>query len=195
MKKKIKLLVFLTLIVIVGYTKGKQVDETAKTKQLPDTQIIINKTQNNKVVLEKKDAHENDTVSTNSSKTEDKSSTQTTNKEETHTHKWTEHTKTIQHKEEGHYETQVVKEAYNEEVYAWRTFCNKCGEDITDLGAEGITVHSAIHCESGYHNDYVVVQTIPHEAVTKQVWIVDKEGYTEIITICKCECGVVRNSE
>lgn len=114
---------------------------------------------------------------------------QPTQQEETHTHKWAKQTETIAHKEQGHYETKVIHEAYDEEVYAWRTFCNKCGEDITDTD---VITHSAILCESGYHNDYVVVDTVHHGAETKQVWVVDVYGYTETITSWKCECGAIQ---
>ena len=100
-----------------------------------------------------------------------------------HTHTWTAQTKTVTHEATGHYETKVV-----EEVSAWRTFCNKCGEDITDLGAEGITIHSAILCESGYHNAYVVVET-----KTEQVWVEDTPAYTEsVLTGYQCVCGAIK---
>lgn len=111
------------------------------------------------------------------------STNNTTTNTQTHTHNWIAQTKTINHEATGHYETKVV-----EEVYAWRTFCNKCGEDITDLGVEGITIHSAVLCESGYHNDYVVIET-----KTDQVWVVDTPASTEtVITGYKCSCGATK---
>ncbi len=114
------------------------------------------------------------------------------NQTQQHTHTWVEDTKTIVHEEKGHYETKVVEEAFDEGIYAWRTFCNKCGEDITDLGDEGLTIHSAILCESGYHADYVVVDTVHHDAVIEDVWVVDQYGYTETITSYKCKCGATK---
>ena len=154
-----------------------------KTSNTTSSNSNTNKTETNK---------NSSTTTTSSTKTEDKSSAQAANKEGTHTHKWVEHTKTNQHKEEGHYETQVVQSVYDEDVYAWRTFCNKCNKDLTELSDVELSVHSAVLCESGYHAAYVVVDTIHHDAVTKQVWVVDKYGYTETITIYKCECGATK---
>ena len=109
-----------------------------------------------------------------------------------HTHNFVEHTQIVTHLEEGHYETQVVQAAYDEDVYAWRTFCNVCKQDITELSADDLTYHVAILCRGSYANYYVVVDTVHHEAVTKQVWVVDTYGYTETITTYKCECGATR---
>lgn len=47
------------------------------------------------------------------------------------THKWVKYVaNTIQHKEEGHYETKVVKAAYDEPQYEYHNVCNKCGKDL-----------------------------------------------------------------
>lgn len=119
--------------------------------------------------------------------------TTSSTKIETHTHEWVAQTKTVHHAEEGRYETKVIQEAYNEVVYAWRTFCNKCGNDISDLKADEVAFHSAILCGSGYHADYVVVETIHHDAITEQVWVVDKAAWTETITTdYKCDCGATK---
>ena len=40
---------------------------------------------------------------------------------------WTE---TVEHPEEGHYETVVVKPAWDEEVHRIGTFCHNCGFEI-----------------------------------------------------------------
>lgn len=59
------------------------------------------------------------------------SSSGTANKPAAHTHTWVKYVaNTIQHKEEGHYETKVVKEAYDEPKYDWHNVCNKCGYDM-----------------------------------------------------------------
>ncbi len=59
------------------------------------------------------------------------SSAGTANKPAAHTHTWVKYVaNTIQHKEEGHYETKVVKEAYDEPQYDWHNVCNKCGYDM-----------------------------------------------------------------
>lgn len=129
-------------------------------------------------------------TTSNDSKTNN-STTQSVNKD-VHIHNFIEQSHTISHSEEGRYETKVIREAYDEDVYAWRTFCNNCGEDLTDLGAEGITIHCTILCESGYHNDYVIVDTIRRDAVTEEKWVVDIPCCTETIISYRCECGEIQ---
>lgn len=113
--------------------------------------------------------------------------------ESQHAHKWEKVVKKVTHPEEGHYKTTIIEETWTEDVKAWRTFCNKCGEDLSDLKADEIAFHSAVLCESGYHADYVVVDTIEHPAITEKVWVVDKEAWTEkVITGYKCDCGATK---
>ncbi len=127
---------------------------------------------------------QNTTTSNSSNKTNTIS--QSANKD-VHVHNWVEVTQTITHPEEGHYETVEISGPSEIKEYGWRTFCNKCGEDITDTD---VITHAAIICESGYHNDYVVVNVIRKEAVTEEKWVVDIVGCTEtIVTGYKCECG------
>lgn len=105
-----------------------------------------------------------------------------------HTHTWVKYVaNTIQHKEEGHYETKVVKEAYDEPQYDWHDVCNKCGADLGDGsdGGETIANHGDI-CDGSYSNVRVQVGTIHHDAETTQVWVVDKPAYTEYVYGEKC---------
>lgn len=105
------------------------------------------------------------------------------------THKWVKYvSNTIQHKEEGHYETKVVKAAYDEPQYDWHNVCNKCGKD---LGTDDWNVinHGDI-CDGSYSCIQVQVGTIHHDAETTQVWVVDKPAYTEYVYGEKCSvCG------
>lgn len=101
------------------------------------------------------------------------------------THKWVKYVvNTIQHKEEGHYETKVVKAAYDEPQYDWHNVCNKCGKD---LGTDDWNVinHGDI-CDGSYSCIQVQVGTIHHDAETTQVWVVDKPAYTEYVYGEKC---------
>ena len=105
-----------------------------------------------------------------------------------HTHKWVRYVaNTIQHKEEGHYETKVVKAAYDEPQYDWHDVCNKCCADLGDGldGGEAIANHGDI-CDGSYSNVRVQVGTIHHDAETTQVWVVDKPAYTEYVYGEKC---------
>lgn len=108
------------------------------------------------------------------------------------THKWVKYvSNTIQHKEEGHYETKVVKAAYDEPQYDWHNVCNKCGKD---LGTDDWNVinHGDI-CDGSYSCIQVQVGTIHHDAETTQVWVVDKPAYTEYVYGEKCSvCGVTK---
>lgn len=112
-----------------------------------------------------------------------------------HTHTWVKYVaNTIQHKEEGHYETVVVKEAYDEPQYDWHDVCNKCGADLGDGldGGEAIANHGDI-CDGSYSNVRVQVGTIHHDAETTQVWVVDKPAYTEYVYGEKCSgCGATK---
>lgn len=108
------------------------------------------------------------------------------------THKWVKYvSNTIQHKEEGHYETKVVKAAYDEPQYDWHDVCNKCGKD---LGTDDWNVinHGDI-CDGSYSCIQVQVGTIHHDAETTQVWVVDKPAYTEYVYGEKCSvCGATK---
>lgn len=123
------------------------------------------------------------------------SSSGTANKPAAHTHTWVKYvSNTIQHKEEGHYETKVVKAAYDEPQYDWHDVCNKCGADLGDGldGGEANANHGDI-CDGSYSNVRVQVGTIHHDAETTQVWVVDKPAYTEYVYGEKCSvCGATK---
>ena len=122
------------------------------------------------------------------------SSAGTANKPAAHTHTWVKYVaNTIQHKEEGHYETKVVKEAYDEPQYEYHNVCNKCGYDAgIDKDCWIIADHEDI-CEWSWSNVPVQVGTIHHDAETTQVWVVDKPAYTEYVYGEKCSgCGATK---
>lgn len=120
------------------------------------------------------------------------SSAGTANKPAAHTHTWVKYVaNTIQHKEEGHYETKVVKEAYDEPQYDWHNVCNKCGYDM-GTNIENVVNHGDI-CDGSYSCIQVQVGTIHHDAETTQVWVVDKPAYTEYVYGEKCSgCGATK---
>ena len=108
------------------------------------------------------------------------------------THKWVKYVaNTIQHEEQGHYETKVVKAAYDEPKYEEHNVCNKCGYD---MGTDDWNVlnHENI-CDGSYSCIQVQVGTIHHDAETTQVWVVDKPAYTENVYGEKCSgCGATK---
>ncbi len=77
-----------------------------------------------------------------------------------HEHKWTE----------------VVEEEIH--YYAWRTICNVCNADITDLGSEGIINHTFECGGASYANYYKEVDFVTENVVK-----------TPVVTGYKCECG------
>lgn len=108
------------------------------------------------------------------------------------THTWVKYVaNTIQHEEQGHYETKVVKAAYDEPKYEEHNVCNKCGYD---MGTDDWNVlnHGDV-CDGSYSCIPVQVGTIHHDAETTQVWVVDKPAYTEYVYGEKCSgCGATK---
>lgn len=93
-----------------------------------------------------------------------------------HVHTW------VTHEGTGHYETQVVKEAWDEPVYETqaKTICNQCGADITGI-IDQHAQESGYTCGRSYRIDYVQVQTGTqhHDAEIKQVWVQDTAPYEQ----------------
>ena len=121
------------------------------------------------------------------------SSSGTANKPAAHTHTWVKYVaNTIQHKEEGHYETKVVKEAYDEPQYDYHYVCLKCGEDLGTDDTTDLLDHGDI-CDGNYTSKLVQVGSIHHDAVTEQVYVVDQAAYTENVYGEKCSvCGATK---
>ena len=120
------------------------------------------------------------------------SSSGTANKPAAHTHKWVKYVaNTIQHKEEGHYETKVVKAAYDEPQYSAKVVCG-CGKAF-DTVEEWADHQIDDDCILGYSVKNVEVGKIHHDAETTQVWVVDKPAYTEYVYGEKCSgCGATK---
>lgn len=180
-------------------------DSKSSTKNSTSTAVSHNSTQSTGASTAKTDSGKKSTQSSGASnqtkpasaagsKGTD-SSSGTANKPAAHTHTWVKYVvNTIQHKEEGHYETKVVKAAYDEPQYDWHDVCNKCGADLGDGldGGEAIANHGDI-CDGSYSNVRVQVGTIHHDAETTQVWVVDKPAYTEYVYGEKCSgCGATK---
>lgn len=121
------------------------------------------------------------------------SSAGTANKPATHTHTWVKYVaNTIQHKEEGHYETKVVKAAYDEPQYDYHYVCLKCGEDLGTDDTTDLLDHGDV-CDGNYTSKLVQVGSIHHDAVTEQVYVVDQAAYTEYVYGEKCSvCGATK---
>ena len=84
---------------------------------------------------------------------------------------------TVNHPEQGHYETQVVTPAWDEAVYAERIVGGHTGRIYNSLEEWG----NHIDEDGNYSVKRVQVDTIHHEAVTQQVWVVDQQAWTETV--------------
>lgn len=121
------------------------------------------------------------------------SSSGTANKPAAHTHTWVKYVANIiQHKEEGHYETKVVKAAYDEPQYDYHYVCLKCGKDLGTDDTTDLLDHEDV-CDGNYTSKLVQVGSIHHDAVTEQVYVVDQAAYTENVYGERCSgCGATK---
>lgn len=121
------------------------------------------------------------------------SSSGTANKPAAHTHTWVKYVaNTINHPEQGHYETKVVKAAYDEPQYDYHYVCLKCGEDLGTDDTTDLLDHGDV-CDGNYTSKLVQVGSIHHDAVTEQVYVVDQAAYTENVYGEKCSvCGATK---
>ena len=182
--------------------KKNSSDSKSSTKNSTSTAVSHNSTQSTGASTAKTDSGKKSTQSsgasnagTKTNKAADSStaaSNTTSQSKSEHTHKWERYVvNTINHPEQGHYETKVVKAAYDEPKYEEHNVCNKCGYD---MGTDDWNVlnHENI-CDGSYSCIPVQVGTIHHDAVTEQVYVVDQAAYTEYVYGEKCSvCGATK---
>lgn len=110
-----------------------------------------------------------------------------------HTHDWQPVYVTVHHDEAGHHEIRTVTEAYDEPVYEYRNICGACG--ATFVSEEEVSVHILLEHQgmASYSNQRVQTDTIHHDAVTEQVWVVDAAAWEEqVVTGFRCACGATQ---
>ena len=86
---------------------------------------------------------------------------------------------TIHHEEVGHWETQVIAEAWDEPVYERKIIGNNTGTIYPNVNAFIENENG----DEGYHVGNVQVGTTHHDAVTQQVWVVDRYAWDETIIV------------
>ena len=86
---------------------------------------------------------------------------------------------TIHHEEVGHWETQVIAEAWDEPVYERKIIGNNTGTVYATVDEFAFNTNG----DEGYHVGNVQVGTTHHEAVTQQVWVVDQYAWDETIIV------------
>lgn len=86
---------------------------------------------------------------------------------------------TIHHDEVGHWETQVIAEAWDEPVYERKIIGNNTGTVYASVDEFAFNTNG----DEGYHVGNVQVGTTHHDAVTQQVWVVDQAAWDETIIV------------
>ena len=86
---------------------------------------------------------------------------------------------TIHHDKVGHWETQVIAEAWDEPVYERKIIGNNTGTVYASVDEFAFNTNG----DEGYHVGNVQVGTTHHEAVTQQVWVVDQYAWDETIIV------------
>ena len=86
---------------------------------------------------------------------------------------------TIHHEEIGHWETQVIAEAWDEPVYERKIIGNNTGT----VYASTLEFAGNTNGDEGYHVGNVQVGTTHHDAVTQQVWVVDQAAWDETVIV------------
>lgn len=183
--------------------KKNSSDSKSSTKNSTSTAVNHNSTQSTGASTAKTDSGKKSAQSsgasnagTKTNKAADSSTAAantTSQSKSEHTHTWVKYVaNTIQHKEEGHYETKVVKAAYDEPQYDYHYVCLKCGEDLGTDDTTDLLDHGDV-CDGNYTTKLVQVGSIHHDAVTEQVYVVDQAAYTENVYGKRCSgCGATK---
>ena len=86
---------------------------------------------------------------------------------------------TIHHEAVGHWETQVISEAWDEPIYERKIIGNQTGTIYPNVDAFIENTNG----DGSYHVGDVQVGTTHHDAVTQQVWVVDQAAWDETVIV------------
>ena len=86
---------------------------------------------------------------------------------------------TIHHDEVGHWETQVISEAWDEPVYERKIIGNQTGTIYPSVDAFIENTNG----DGSYHVGDVQVGITHHDAVTQEVWVVDQAAWDETVIV------------
>lgn len=86
---------------------------------------------------------------------------------------------TIHHEAVGHWETQVISEAWDQQIYERKIIGNQTGTIYPSVDAFIENTNG----DGSYHVGDVQVGTTHHEAVTQEVWVVDQEAWDQIVIV------------
>ena len=85
---------------------------------------------------------------------------------------------TIHHEAVGHWETQVISEAWDQPIYERKIIGNQTGRVYNSLDE-----FSMQDDDGGYHVGDVQVGTTHHDAVTQEVWVVDQAAWNQTVIV------------
>ena len=86
---------------------------------------------------------------------------------------------TVHHDEVGHWETQVISEAWDEPIYERKIIGNQTGTIYSHVDEFAFNTNG----DGSYHVGDVQVGTTHHDAVTQQVWVVDQYAWDETVIV------------
>ena len=86
---------------------------------------------------------------------------------------------TIHHDAIGHWETQVIQDAWDQPIYERKIIGNNTGTIYNSVSEWGDNANG----DEGYHVGDVQVGTTHHEAITQEVWVVDQEAWDQTVIV------------
>ena len=86
---------------------------------------------------------------------------------------------TIHHDAIGHWETQVIQDAWDQPIYERKIIGNNTGTIYNSVSEWGDNANG----DEGYHVGDVQVGTTHHDAVTQEVWVVDQEAWDQTVIV------------
>ena len=86
---------------------------------------------------------------------------------------------TIHHDAIGHWETQVIQDAWDQPIYERKIIGNNTGT----VYASTLEFAGNTNGDEGYHVGDVQVGTTHHDAVTKEVWVVDQAAWDQTVIV------------
>ena len=155
-----------------GSKDDKKKDDKKSDEKKTDVKLEATVTPSNDATVEETKNTTSNNVSNNTSTTTNNTASNSTSNNNAPAPCVPTYT-TVNHPEQGHYETQVVSQAWDEPVYDRKIVGGQTGRVYNSLDEWG-----AQDEDYSYSVKTVQVDTIHHEAVTQQIWVVDQPAYT-----------------
>ena len=166
--------------------KKEKEDATKKEKEKKsDEKKADEKKDDKKVTTEEKTNTESVTNTENTSNVTNQSSENTVNNNAVEQPSAQKEKKpiyqTVHHDATGHWETQVISEAWDDDQYEFKVVGIQSGhiyDSVADFGRNG-----DLYGDDNYASRQVKVGTVHHDAVTTQVWVEDSPAHDEQVLV------------